>query len=148
MNQILLCDTFDNFAFLEGEIITSNKYNIEGKLHPDYFDEKPNRIYSYWYEVKEYCLSIIKGKRTPLSFQLVFALSKEQIDRFISFSNLNHSAGEIAGLYLNFRFDGTSLYMVTGTTLADFTLDKTIERAFDEYACNFFKQCSIGVEIL
>lgn len=148
MNHILLRKTFDSFAFIEGEIITANKYNIDGKLHPNYFDQKPDPIYSSWYEIKEYCLSIIKGKRTPLSFHLVFALSKEQIIDFIKGSNLNHREEEISGLYFNFRFDGTKLYLVTGTTLTNFTLDKTIEKSFDDYTCRFFKQQQISCEIL
>ncbi|MFV0362991.1 MAG: DUF5721 family protein [Suipraeoptans sp.] len=145
MNQILLRDTFDSFYFLEGEIITSNKFNIDGHLHPAYFDEAPSNMYTTWKSIRDYCLTIIKGKRTPLSFRFVFSLTDNMIANFIKESNLNLETDSIQGLYYNLRFDDETLVCVTGTTLKEFSLDKTIEKSFDEYASTFFKKLGISV---
>jgi len=70
MSQLLLSETFDNFSFIEGEIVTFNTFRIDGFIQKDFFDteEEPPQ-YSCWKNLREYCFSIIRGKRTPLSFQ-------------------------------------------------------------------------------
>ena len=148
MNHILLKKTFDDFSFLEGEIITFNRFTIEGKLHKGYFDEAPSRTFSYWRELRDYCLFLIKGQHTPLSFRLVFALSPQMTEDFLSTYAPSFSQESISGLYLNFRFDGTTLCCVTGTTLSTFSMDKSIEQGFDVYATSFFRQNQIASEEL
>ena len=46
MSHLLLKDTFDKFSFIEGEITTFNTFTIDGFLHKEFFDEKPERSYS------------------------------------------------------------------------------------------------------
>ena len=85
MAQLLLSETFDHFSFIEGEIVTFNTFKIDGFIQKDFFDaeEEPPQ-YSYWENLREYCFSIIRGKRTPLSFHLVFSLSPSNTERLIA----------------------------------------------------------------
>lgn len=49
MSHLLLKETFDNFSFIEGEIITFNTFRIDGYIQKDFFDsEKEIPEYSLW----------------------------------------------------------------------------------------------------
>ena len=47
MSQLLLSETFDSFAFIEGEIVTFNTFRIDGFLQKEFFDaEEPPQFCS------------------------------------------------------------------------------------------------------
>ena len=50
---------------------------------------------------------------------------------------------EIRGLYMNFHYDGHHLQCITGTSLNTFTMDKSIEREWDQEVKNILKSRSI-----
>ena len=137
-SHLLLKDTFDSFYFIEGEIVTFNTFRIDGFIQKDFFDTDTDLPeYSYWKNIREYCFSLIRGKRTPLSFRFVFSLSPR---------NIALDPDEIQGLYLNIRFDGKSLACVTGSSFKTFSMDKTLEHAWDEMVEKFFRQKQIAFE--
>ena len=144
MSHLLLKDTFDNFSFIEGEITTFNKFTISGFLQKDFFDEKPEETYSRWNKIRDFCFQIIRGKRTPLGFKIVLALPEDQIPYFLTAHGLTgYRPEEIRGLYLNFHYDGHHLQCITGTSLNTFTMDKSIEREWDQEVKNILKSRSI-----
>ena len=54
-SQLSLKDTFDNFSFIEGEIVTFNTFRIDGFIQKSFFDSDailPE--YSCWKNVREY----------------------------------------------------------------------------------------------
>lgn len=144
MAQLLLSETFDHFSFIEGEIVTFNTFKIDGFIQKDFFDteEEPPQ-YSYWENLREYCFSIIRGKRTPLSFHLVFSLSPSNTERLIARNAPSLQAKDVQGLYLNIRYDGKHLSCITGTSFKTFTMDKSLEHAWDEMVQKFFRQKKI-----
>lgn len=144
MAQLLLSETFDHFSFIEGEIVTFNTFKIDGFIQKDFFDaeEEPPQ-YSYWENLREYCFSIIRGKRTPLSFHLVFSLSPSNTERLIARNTPSLQAKDVQGLYLNIRYDGKHLSCITGTSFKTFTMDKSLEHAWDEMVQKFFRQKKI-----
>lgn len=147
MSHLLLSDTFDHFAFIEGEIVTFNTFRIDGFIQKEFFDsdaELPE--YSPWKNVRDYCLSLIKGKRTPLSFRFIFSLSGKNIERLIVQNSLPADPQSVQGLYLNIHYDGTNLSCVTGTSFKTFSMDKTLEHAWDEMVEKFFVQKKIEAE--
>ena len=118
MSHLLLKDTFDNFSFIDGEITTFNKFLLS--------------------------FQIIRGKRTPLGFKIVLALPEDQIPYFLTTHGLTgYRPEEIRGLYLNFHYDGHHLQCITGTSLNTFTMDKSIEREWDQEVKNILKSRSI-----
>ncbi|HJD47663.1 MAG TPA: hypothetical protein H9909_12545 [Candidatus Mediterraneibacter norfolkensis] len=146
-SHLLLKDTFDGFYFIEGEVVTFNTFRIDGFIQKEFFDtdtELPE--YSYWKTIRDYCFSLIRGKRTPLSFRFVFSLSHRNIARLIEQNNLLLDPGEIQGLYLNIRFDGKTLSCVTGSSFKTFSMDKTLEHAWDDMVEKFFRQKQIAFE--
>ncbi|EGG80791.1 hypothetical protein HMPREF9477_01926 [Lachnospiraceae bacterium 2_1_46FAA] len=150
MSKLLLSDTFDSFLFIEGEIVTFNTFSINGYLQKDFFDKDmiPERNYSLWKELREYCFSLIRGKRTPLRFKFVFGLSEPNIEKLLRQQGLSFTPQDVQGLYLNISYDGHSLRCVTGTSMNLFTLDKSLEEAWDKMVQKFFVQKEISFELM
>lgn len=140
MSKLLLSETFDPFLFIEGEIVTYNTFTIDGFLKKDFFDKDmvPERKYSLWKDVREYCFSIIKGKQTPLSFKFVLGLSDPNIEKLLKQQGLSFTPQDVNGLYLNLRYDGQHLQCVTGTSMNLFTMDKSLDEAWDTMVQKFF----------
>ena len=40
MSHLLLTDTFDNFLFIEGEIVTFNTFTIDGYIQKAFYDSE------------------------------------------------------------------------------------------------------------
>lgn len=147
MSQLLLSETFDSFAFIEGEIVTFNTFRIDGFLQKEFFDtEEPLPEYSLWKNVRDYCFSLIRGKRTPLSFRFVFSLSRKNIEKLTAQNVPSLDPNTVQGLYLNIHYDGARLTCVTGTSFKTFTMDKSLERTWDEMAEKFFRQKGVEFE--
>ena len=149
MKHLLLTETFDHFLFIEGEITTFSKFSIDGYLQKSFFEdtEQPNVEFSFWKQIRDYCFSIIKGKQTPLNFKFIFSLSPENTARLITQNQLDFHPEDVQGLYLNIRFDGTDLLCITGSSLKTFSMDRSLEQAWDKMVQKFFIQKEIAFEI-
>ena len=101
-----------------------------------------------WKDIREYAFSLIKGKKTPLSFRFVFRLSEANIERLLKQQELNFQPQDVQGLYLNLKYDGQNLTCVTGTSMRLFTLDKSLEEAWDQMVQRFFLKKEISAEVL
>ena len=97
--------------------------------------------------MREFCLSLIKGKRTPLNFQFVFGLSNYNIEKLLKQQSLDFQPSDVAGLYLNIKFDGHALQCTTGTAMNLFTMDKSLEHAWDQMVQKFFSQKGISYDL-
>ena len=150
MGKLLLSETFDPFYFIEGEIVTFSTFTMDGYLKKDFFDGEnaPEREYALWKDVREFCFSIIKGKRTPLSFKFVLGLSDSNIEKLLLQQELDFKPQDVRGLYINLKFDGQNLQCITGTAMNLFTMDKSLEQAWDKMVQKFFVQKEIKYEVL
>lgn len=150
MAKLLLSDTFDSFLFIEGEIVTFSTFSMDGFLKKDFFEKDlaPSRAYALWKDMREYAFSLIKGKRTPLSFHFVFGLSEMNIARLLQQQQLTFQPQDVQGLYLNLKYDGQNLTCITGTSMKIFTLDKSLEEAWDQMVQRFFLKKEISAEVL
>ena len=144
MGKLLLQHTFDAFLVVEGSITTYNTFHIDGRLHPDYYTAEEQealktslRSFSLWQALKTFCLELIKGKRTPLSFRFTFRLSRENTEKLLAQTGSSFSLEQVDGLLLNLRYDETGLVCTTGTSLKLFTMDKSLEHAWDQMVQKF-----------
>lgn len=152
MSKLLLSQTFDNFLLVEGSITTYNTFHIDGRLQKDFFTaeeiEERNltqRSFSLWKEIRPFCLELIKGKKTPLGFRFTFQLSEENMRKLLSTSGITSLTPEnVSGLLFNIRYDHHGLSCITATNLSLFTLDKSLEHAWDEMVKRFLKQQEIS----
>lgn len=151
MNKLLLQNVFDNFLVSEVEVNMANKYTIQGEMNQSFYsnDEKElldGRIYSTWGELKPMVLQMMKGNRTPLSFKMVFLLSKSNTIHVLEKSGLPFRYEDVGGLFLNLRFDSNGLYLITGTSLKVFTLDKSLDQVWEKDLKTFLKYHEIPCE--
>lgn len=148
ISHLLLKETFDTFQFIEGEIITFNKFTIDGYTQKKFYEDSENLPeYSYWKNIRDFCFSIIKGKQTPLSFRLIFRLSPEHTTKLLTQNQLDFQPENVQGLYLNITYDANGLKCVTGTSLKIFTLDKSLEKTWDKSVQIFLENKGIPFEI-
>lgn len=149
MNKVLTKEIFDKFYVGESIIRTFADYRFGGSLNKDYYTEEErenlgDREMCLWSEVRPFALSIIKGKKQPLYFQLIFQLSKAN-QKWLLDRNVSAIRDEdVQGLYMNIRFENGKIQCVTGTSLKTFIPDKTVEHLWDETVRRFFKQHEIA----
>lgn len=152
MSKLLLAQTFDHFLVIEGSITTYNTFHIDGRLRKDFFTEEEleeramtDRDFSLWKEIRPFCFDLIKGKKTPLGFKFVFQLSRENTKKLLSGSGITSILPEnVSGLLLNIRYDENGLSCITAANLNLFTMDKSLEHAWDEMIKRFLKQQEIS----
>lgn len=102
---------FQHFSFVEASFTTFVTYTLDGQLHKEFFDSEqcPDRTYCLWENVQAQCFSMIRGKRTPLNFKIVFQLSASNVEKLLMQSCVPLKAEDIYGLYLNCQFDGKTI---------------------------------------
>ena len=152
MKKLLLSDSFDRFWLLEGSITTFNTFHMDGALQKSYYtaeeqEQLGERSLSLWQEVRPFCLELIKGKKTPLSFHFTFQLSASNTAKLLAQTGVQISLEQVRGLLLNLRYDGRSLLCTTGTSVAVSTLDKKLDHVWDDMVQKYFHQQGIPFEL-
>lgn len=153
MSHLLIKDTFDNFCLSEAMLATANTYTIDGRVNPAFYTKEEfemlaDQKYSLWQTIKPFCYSLIKGSKVPSAMKFVFALSKEGTMRLLTNDALSFTPEDIDGLFVNLKYADAKVQLVTGTSLRLFTLDKTLEHAFDFYIKQFLDNAGIAYEQL
>lgn len=155
MNKLLVGNIFDSFWLTEAAITTFNTFHIDGTLHQDFFDSDTletlsaqNRSHSLWRDVKPYCYSMIKEKRTPLNFKIIFQLPAAQTEQTAARAMTGAASGQIKGMYLNLQYKNDSLLCTTGVSFSAFFPDKRPEQAWDNMILGFFQKHQIIFEKL
>lgn len=163
MNLLLLDKVFDQFLLSEASISMASTYVIDGHIVKGFYSESElndlkeeaqaeGRIFSEKMErfskVKPICLSIIKGKKTPNSFKFVFCLSDENTEKFLNSFDSSFNKNDIGNLSLNIKYDSTGLFATTAVSLNIFSMDKSINSAWDEMIKKFFTSNNINYDVL
>lgn len=141
---------FDSFLTREASIVTFNSFTVDGRVRQGYYSDEEleqNQIeeYSAWKSIKPFCFSLIKGNRLPESFRIVFLLAPGARERFVTSRTLEILPEQVGGLYMNIQYENGVMSCVTGTSLNVFTMDKSLEREWDEGVKQFFKKQGIAV---
>ena len=154
-------NAFDAFLLSEATIKMDASYVIDGHINKNFYSDEeaaelerlaaaknqhfdPRMI--RWGQIKSHVLSIISGKKTPLSFNIVFYLSNENTDKFLSKLEISDQSVRPDGLMLRLNYDNNILTATTGTVFNNFTLDRTIDNAWDDMVRKFFTSISINFE--
>ena len=142
MAKLLLDSAFDEFLVNEISITTYNTFEIDGHIQKDFFSEEelstlPDSHLSKWATLRPFCYSIIKGNKTPIRFRMIFAMPRDRISALLTEHQLTFSIEDVNELFLNIKYENGALSCVTGTSLKIFTMDKSLEKAFDSYISNF-----------
>ena len=125
---------FDDFLMSEGKLSMNIAYEFDGKILKEFYDTEEMKTYPYvmWQEEKEKIFSLVKGKKTPLSFQFVMMLKPDLVSNILAKYNLAIREDEVAGLFINILYDRQGLKCTAGVSRKTFVLDKTLEEAWDQ----------------
>lgn len=149
--QLFIGETFDSFLVREAEIVTFNRFSIDGKVRQGYYSEEELETsqierYSSWKVLRPFCFSLIKGSRLPESFHIVLQLAPAKVARFLSGRGLAFTEEQVNGLYINVRYEEKVLLLITGTSISQFTMDKSLDREWDAAVMQFLKAKMIAFE--
>lgn len=155
MSKLLISDTFNKFLLSEATITTGNTFTIDGHVNKDFYTPEElednnlaDHTISTWEMLKPFCFELIKGKKTPLSFKLVFLLSPTNVTKLLEQSGISLTPIDINGLFLNIKYINNTLHCITGTSIKLFTLDKSLETEWDNMIQKFFKANEIPFEMM
>jgi hypothetical protein len=149
MTKLLTKGTFDSFELVEASLVTHNSFYIDGRLQKGYYtteewEESYNgHVFSKWEMLRPVCFNLIKGKKIPLSFRIVFRLADEKMSKVLEESGLPYRREDVAGLYFNVRYEKNKVSCTTGTAFQTFILDKSLELYWDVTMRRFLMQAEI-----
>lgn len=151
MAKLLIADTFDEYQTIEASVTTFNTFHIDGRIHAGYYHDEnseeavsPANEFSFWHDLKPFCLSIIKGKRTPLRFCFVFSLKRRDTESLLESEGLSSLLQSIGSLVMTLRFENSILTCTSGISFNTFIQDKSAERIWDAYLLDFLKAHDIA----
>lgn len=149
MGKLLKGENFDGFLLKEGFLRTNIEYRFQGQLFAEYFDtseqEKLEEKYVYWGELRPTVFELIKGKRTPLAFSFTLLMTKNDTTGLLARRQVN--LGEDSpSLFLQIRFEHGAGHIVTGTARNTFSLDKSLEEAWDSEVKQLLRAMELAVE--
>ena len=149
--KLFIGETFDRFLLKEAEIVTFNTFSIDGRVHKSFYSEEElteGQIedYSSWKTLRPFCFSLIKGKKLPERFSIILKLPKAATEQFLAARKSQRLPEQVGGLFLNIHYENQNLSCVTGLSLNQFTLDKTLEREWDESIRAFLRKEELPFE--
>lgn len=141
-------ETFDRFLMREAHFVTGVTVDLDGQLNQDFFDtdelsglSDQNTV--SWGAVKKLCFQVIKGKKLPKRFQIVLKLAGADIPPWLMKNGLNLAPETVKGLFITFRYENQKLSCTSGTALSVFTMDKSLDQAWDRQVVKFFKAIEV-----
>ncbi|WP_287388511.1 DUF5721 family protein [Lachnospira sp.] len=149
MNKLLVKETFDMLLLSEADIQTGSFYKIDGRINTSFYTAEelealPDSQYSNWKMQRPHVFNLIKGKKVPSGLKIIFALSKKAIAKLIEKNDIDLDIDSVDGLFINVNYKDDAVTIITGTSLKTFTLDKSLEKAFDAYIKNTFEMAEIA----
>ena len=163
MNKLLIENAFDSFLISEACVKTCNTFIIDCHINKEFYTqaeldelaadaESEDRIYSdrlsRWGTVKPHVLALIKGSKTPLYFKMSFYLAGENVNKLLSSFDTTIKSGDIDGLSLIVKFENDELIVTSSSTLKIFSLDKSLDKYWDEMVLKFLSSHEISYEVM
>lgn len=152
MSCLLAGDSFDALLLADATITTRVRYEIDGHLTKDYLSEEQReaegladlRITPYVY-VRPLCFDMIKGKQKPQNFRFTFLCPPLLLEELIAKEELKVLPSDVANLTLTLSYASEELRAMSAVTMTSFTMDRSVELAWDAWVESFFKQNNIGM---
>lgn len=151
MGKLLGSDCFDSFLLEEASITTAATITIDGHVCRDFYTTEEwndTSVHPYefvtWKSMQKLCFEIIKGKKTPARFQIVFHLVPDYIPDVLKLADPQLQDKQVKALVLTCRYDGRSLMLITGTAFHSFVMDKTLDAAWDKTMRQFLAKKGIA----
>lgn len=145
MQKLIRSSAFDHLLIYEMSMDVLHHFEIDGSINEAYLstDEKEtylNQKYVDWASVKPFISAILKQSHTPTSMKMTFILNDQATNDIQSRYFDEVHLYPVQGFLMNITFDGQSLKVTTGINYKQFTMDKSLEHAFDQMIGQFFKK--------
>ena len=146
---LFIGEAFDKFLVREAHFVTGITVDLDGTLNADFFDSDetaalPDQTTAAWKSMKNLCFQIIKGKKLPKRFQIVLKLSSADIPAWLAKNGMDYSPETVKGLFFTLRYENQQLSCTSGTALTVFTMDKSLEQAWDRQMMKFFRAIEVA----
>ena len=153
-SKLFLSETFDFFRLQEAVFSCAVNYSIDGKVNRDFYrdasaktpqagsetagDTPPEEtVFMPWRDLRPICFSMIRGKRAPLSFRLVFLVpAREATARFSTLANAAESG--ISSFVLVLQYREEKITATTAVSYCRFALDRGPEKNWDTEVAGWF----------
>ena len=122
-------ELYGSNANTSGHIYGSNA-NTSGHIYGSNANTS-GHIYASYAQVRPYIYEIIKGKRAPISFQIILHAPETM------YENNDYEAG--VRYILNIKYEDGRVSCVSAISRSDFTLDKTSDQLWDKKAFMFIE---------
>ena len=153
MAKLLTTELFDNFLVEEVTIDTFNTFTIDGRIHKEFYKDldepgdDANSEFSSWAKIRPIALSLIKGKQTPLGFKFILHLGNDDKLSLLRDADMDISPDQLS-LGIGIKYSQGEVIITTGVSYQLFTLDKSAEKAWDEYIPSFLESNDIEADLL
>lgn len=149
MQKLLRTEVFDTFLFVEGTVITSCSYTLDGHLQRDFYtteEWEDENICPYefarWVDMRELIFQMIKGTHTPVYLKFSLMLRPDFAEQY----GLPGSEQLIKGYVLNVRYEKGAISCVTGVSYSGFSMDKEPEKRWDKIVGEFLEKNGLEYE--
>jgi len=141
-NKLFRESTFDSFQVMEADFVTAISITMQGRLT----QPEAGREFTAWQDIRPLAFQVIKGTKLPRSFKIILRLSNENAEKTISRLGLPYKPQDVAGFYLNVRYEAEKITCITGCSMNTFTMDKSLEKEWDGVIRRFFRHHQIVFE--
>ena len=144
--QLFAGNAFDEYLLSEVLISTAATFTIDGHVNESFVGEDGMKSAQYreglvpWQKIRPVCYEIIKGRKVPSRFRIVLKCPEQILDQFLTTTGTQGMKEQIGGLFININYQDQKLSCTTGTALKTFSLDKSLEGLWDEYAKKLLAQ--------
>ena len=130
LNELFAGDRFESFYLYELRCRSDMDYYVSGKL-AETEEAADTSGYAVWGEVRKKLLTVIGTEDIPKTMKLVLMFNRDNILRLIEMNNIPLSPESVGGLFINISLDQNGMTATTGTSIKEFTMDKTLEHTWD-----------------
>ena len=147
MNVFLAAELFDDFYLEQGTITMGVTYQMNGRIVEEFYTQEELELqdrcqseFAAWKDLRPVCMQLIKGKKTPVSFQFTLHAPDNLIQE------MNDSM--IQAYLVNIKFEKGVLRCITGVSYSGFSMDKSAEQLWDQQFGKFLQKCQFQTEKL
>lgn len=154
MNGMLGGTLFDPFLTVEGNLVTSVTYTIDGHINMDYFpeedrnEEKHPYAFQPWSDTKVVVYDLIKGSNVPLYMRFMLELKPEKAAEMLKNASPETDFSFVKALILNIKYENGAITITTGTSYSTFVMNHDADIIWDKSIQKYLSGKGIDFELL
>ena len=142
-------DAFDRFLLHDASFETHYTTIIEGRKNESFFTEEEKETalkdsFVGWSVIRPAAFKLLQGNRLPVSFKVVLVTSSESTEKMVERSGF--TGCPVSSLLLSFVYREQSLFLRTGVSYSGFSMDRSLEKYWDESVLKFLASKDIEYE--